>query len=660
MLVPGDGGDLTGKKQSIVDANVAPQAYSYDSAPLYKERTFVFRPTGGMGERLQSSQTDHRYYYGLNIWAFGGLWGKGPLFHDLTPPTTGEVRQFIDAPQGAGYAQFILTAGQVLRRSDDTNTGQVVDDSRPGHIAQSAVRFKAQGTTPVDALYVAWDDGVLRQRAPAGTWVACVVPTGFNVNWLATVGPELVAADAANSVVRVCTNDPTVAGSWGGPIFVGNPAVPITGLSANANKLLILKADGGIYTLNVDGSVNDEVPGARVPIDLTNGRTARPWLNSIYARLGPTFWQIDMPSVTLTPIGPELQLDNASPVYGPVQAFVGWGAQIGFAAIYNPNLSPPQSFLLSYGDWQPDPNATATFTISQTSSDLYKFNNNYNGAIGYWSKRVTALGVSNASGQDRLYVGFQDGTWSYFKLVANPLAQNSGGEFTSAPASIVVPWHTGMFEADQKSFSGFTIFGPNITTTDYANLNYRISGGSGPPPPQDTMTTWTSLPGNMNYSGFRLDAPPNMYGSMLSLQLTITNYDTTRTPVFEGLGIHERIIPRFRLDYSGTIDASDWVARRDGAGIRQSGRQIREMVQSFAASPNLAVIELVDETLDSVAIFNYTEHKKPWKLGGALQWEIEFEASQFATLSVYGIISRLRGNLIQDLSGYTIDALKVM
>jgi hypothetical protein len=648
MFVQKQDGTLTGKKQNIVEYSI-PNSYEYSSAPLYKERTFIFRPTGGMGERIQSSITDHRYYYGLNVTVQGGLTGKGPLLHAIAPATTGQVRQFIDAlGPGGAIAQYILTAGQVLRRTDDTNAGQVVDDSRPGHIAQSAVRFRAQGTTPVDALYVAWDDGVLRQRSSTA-WAACTLPTGFNANFLATVGPELVAADSANAVIRVATNDPTVAGSWGGPIFVGNPSVPITGMTQAANKLIMFKADGGIFTVNPDGSTNDEVPGARVPIDPTNGRTAVPWLNNVYVRLGPTFWQVSMPDVGLTPIGPERQLDNASPVYGPVQAFVGWGAQQGFAAIYNRVASPPTSYLLSYGDWVPD------------ATDSFKFVDTYNGALAYWpNQQVTALGVSNASGQDRLYVGFMNGTYNWFKLVPNPLALNSGAEFTTAEADLVLPWHTAMFEADVKATTGITVFGPIITQQNFVNLQYRIQGGSGPPPMPDAMAVWSLLTGDMNYSGFRLDCPPNMFGSMLSLLVKLTNFDSTQTPVLEGLGIHERVIPRFRLDYSGTIDASDWVARRDGAAMRQAGKSIRAIVQQFTSSPNLAVIELPDETLDSLAIFEYTEHMEPWKLGGAQQWQIDFSASQFATLSVYGIIRRLRGNRIGDLRGYKISQLRVM
>jgi hypothetical protein len=648
MLLPGsDGMLLIGKKQTIVDPGVVPSSYQYDSAPITHERTFVFRPTGGMGERLQSSLTDHRYYFGLNVWVRGGLFGKGPLLHELVPSTTGEVRQFVDAlGPGSVLCQYVLTAGQVLRRNDDTNAGQVVDDSRPGHIAQSGVRFRSTGTSPVDALYVAWDDGVLRQRS-ASAWTACALPAGFNANWLAAVGPTLIAADSTNVEIRVCSGDPTIAASWGGPIYVGNPAQVITGMTAGQNRIIVFKIDGSVWTLNTDGSVNEETPGARVPADPTNGRTAVPWLNSVYTRLGPTFWEIDMPSVSLQPIGPERQLDNASEVYGPVQAFVGWGAAMAFCAIWNPNNG--NSYLLTYGNYVADQN------------DNFVFANQYDGALAWWaSKRVTALGVSNVSGQDRLYVGFNNGTYDWFKLVQNPLANNSGAEYTLAPSSIDVPWHTAMFEADLKAWTGLSIFGPQITQGNFVTFGYRLAGTGGGPPPSDQMATYVELPGDLVYSGFRLDLPPNLNGSMLSLRANLTNFDNTQTPVLEGIGIHERVIPRFRLDYSGTIDARDWVARRDGAAMRQSGVSIRALCQQFTASPNLAVIEMPDETLESLALFDYTEHQYGWKAGGATQWAIDFQASQFKTLSVYGIIKRFRGTKIGDLRGYTIGQTRFM
>src|SRR5947209_932460 len=92
-------GSLVAKKTQSLE-NVAPTTQEYDSAPVYKERTFAFRPTRGMGERIQSSHTSRRYPFGLNVWVVGGLFGKGPLTHTITPASTGSVRDFVNALHG--------------------------------------------------------------------------------------------------------------------------------------------------------------------------------------------------------------------------------------------------------------------------------------------------------------------------------------------------------------------------------------------------------------------------------------------------------------------------------------------------------------------------------------------------------------------------------
>ena len=244
----------------------------------------------------------------MDCWVTGGLVGKGPLLHPLSPPTTGSIRQFIDGPIGGGaVALFSLAGANILHRTSDASAGQVVDHARAGHVATSAVRFMAAGTTPIDGLYVAWDDGVLEQRSPAGVWAACVLPTGFLPSFLETIGPQLVAASAAGAQLRTCQNDPTIAGSWSGPILVGNPGIPITAIRQSANKLAIFKADGSVWSLNADGSINDEFPGLRVPLDSANAQTAVSWQNALWFRIGPTFYTMSMPDMALTPIGPELR-----------------------------------------------------------------------------------------------------------------------------------------------------------------------------------------------------------------------------------------------------------------------------------------------------------------------------------------------------------------
>src|SRR5262252_4562809 len=444
MLLPQQNGMLVGKKQTIVE-NVNPTAQEYDSAPIYKERTFIFKPQGGMGERQQSSTTDRRYHYALDCWIIGGLFGKGPLLHPTVPPTTGPIRQFIDAQRmdnRAVLGLYALAGPNILIRNDDTNAGQGLAYQRAGRIAQSAVRFESLGSTPVNALYVAWDDGMLTQLG--STAVTCTLPSGANAHFVEKIGRELWIADATASVIRSCTNDPTLAGSWGGPIQVGDPSVPITCLRAAGGKLWILKADGDVFSVNADGSDNDWFPSIGVQNDPNNGLTAASWLGALWFRAGTTFYRMDTGAApTLTPIGPERNLQNASEVQGPVQCFTGWGAHLAFCGIYNPTTTPstgqPTSYLLTYGNWEP---AVQT----QPTGPSLQFVDQYDGAVAHWQNRqITAMYVTGATPNPLLYCGFTDGGYDWIKLVPNPLTPGSGAEFTLGPSRMVPPLYTAMF-----------------------------------------------------------------------------------------------------------------------------------------------------------------------------------------------------------------------
>src|SRR5436190_10202738 len=118
MLVPSQQGLLVGRKQQMLDG-VVPSVQEYGSAPVYRERTFPLRPTGGYGERVQSSYADRRYYWGMDIQVAGGLIGKGPRLHPVVPTgTSGDVNRFVDAPNASGVPeQFILVGTNVMRRT---------------------------------------------------------------------------------------------------------------------------------------------------------------------------------------------------------------------------------------------------------------------------------------------------------------------------------------------------------------------------------------------------------------------------------------------------------------------------------------------------------------------------------------------------------------
>jgi hypothetical protein len=651
MLIPGQNGLLVGKKQKPVDPYFPP-AQDYDSAPIYKERTFMFRPTGGMGESIQSSNTDHRYHYALDCWVTGGLFGQGPLLHPIVPPSTGSVRRFVEALNASGQlAVFVLAGAYVLVRNDDTNTGQAVAINRAGHLATDAVRFKGAYAGAVDALYVAWDDGVLQERA-AGVTTACALPAGFLPNLLEIVGDELWAADSVNCILRKCTNDPKVAGSWSGPILVGNPSIPITAIRQTTNRLCIFKANGNVFTINGDGSDNDLFPGLQSTVDPDNCRTAAAWQGSLWFRTDRAFWRLDMQGgAVLTSEGPGRALSNISEVKGPVQAFDGWNSQMAFGVIYN--ASNTTSYLLTYGNWEPAQGDTGT---------NYTFANQWDGAIAHWTgRKATALWVSNIPSDARLYVGFADGGYDWIKLVPFPLTPGSGAEFTVGPSVIVAPLHHAMFQADNKQYVGASVFGPWFPQGADVTMSYRLRGSAGMPPATAPPTSdFLDWPNPFTFNGQRQDLGQSIAGNALELKITLNSSDTASTPILEGVGLHERLVPQFRRDFTFTVAAQDYVARRDGASIRQNGRSLRDLVMQAAAAPATIALEFPDETVLNVALFDYTERMVPHSAFGGQAWALDVNATQFGIIETLGIIGRTRGTRIGDLRGYPISQLRFL
>lgn len=637
MLVDGT---MVGEKTQTMEA-VAPTVQEYDSAPIYKERTFAFRPTRGMGERVQSSHTSKRYAYGLNVWVVGGLFGKGPLTHTITPASTGSIRAFAEGLHSGALTQFILAGQYVLRRSDDTNAGQNVSDNRAGQTATSAVRFRGAYASPVDGVYVAWSDGALRQYDGAA-WNAATLPAGFLPQFLEVLGSELWAADPTNSVLRKCTGDPLLAGSWSGSILVGNPSIKITAIRQVSNRLAIFKEDGGIYTINADGSSNDLFPGVRSVPDPTNARTVAAWLDALWFRMGPSFYKLTMGGgPQIQSVGPERMLNDASEVRGPVQAFAGYGTVGGLCVTYSP---AGNSYLLQYGNWIPP---SELFTQQNAT---FQFVDQYDGAMVKWAgKRATAMAVSGVAAPDtRLYVGFSDGSYDWIKLVPNPFAPNSGAEFTAAASKLYIPKHHAMFQADWKTTNGFSAFGPVITAADNVQINYRT----------DSAAAFTGLPGTISTPGQRLDTAGTVLGHDLDVEIVLNNTTTSDTPVVEGIGIHESVRPTLRRDFSGVVDARSYVARKDGSSSRLTAEQIRNIMVQAAGSPGAISLTLPDEVTEPLSFFEYHEALLPRGKRNGLGWQVAFKATEFRVATVTGTIGRLKGVLIGDLKGVLIGQLK--
>lgn len=659
MLLPQpDSSLMVARKQTNLE-NLYPSTAEYDSAPVYRERTFQFRPTGGLGQPTQSSPAERRYHYGINVWVVGGLFGLGPRVHAVSPPgmppAPGDVphmvRRFIEARNGGVETLFYIANQLVYWRADDTNAGQHVSRTRAGHYPTDMARFTGAFTGAVDSLYVAWEDGVLEEYNGT-TWTVCALPAGFKANFLEVMGDELWAADSAAAVIRKVSGDPKLAASWAGPILVGTPSEPITAIRQTLNHLGIFKADGGVFGLNLDGTTSDLFPGLETTHDLDNGRTAVAWTNSLWFRAGRAWYELNMATESLTPRGPGRNLGNLSEVRGPVQAMAGWNTQMAFCVIYNQQLG--NSYLLSYGAWVPkaDPENQS---VSQ-SGTAYTFIDQYDGAIKKWvGRKATSMFVSSLPEEARLYVGFLDGGYDWIKLVPYPLVPNQGGEYTLEESFIVMPIHHAMFQSDDKHWTGASVFGPMFAPGDRVTLEYRVMG----------RAVGVASPGGgfkpfglaITSNGMRVNPDVPIAGRALELKIGFSTPDFEHTLALEGLGLHERLVPRFRRDYTLTVNANDAIARRDGASVRQSGVTVRGWMEQAASAPASIALFLPDETLNDVALFSYEEHMVPHTQRGGQGYAITVQATQFTAIDVYGIIGRLRGTRIGDLRGYQISEL---
>ena len=150
MLLPQQNGILVGKKQTIVET-VNPIAQDYDCAPIYKERTFVFKPNAGMGERQQSSTLTSATTSGSTAGSSAACSARvrcctpSPRrrIHRADPP----VHRGLNADRTA-LRLFMLAGPNILQRNDDSNAGQARGLSRAGRSPRAPRAFRRSAPRP--------------------------------------------------------------------------------------------------------------------------------------------------------------------------------------------------------------------------------------------------------------------------------------------------------------------------------------------------------------------------------------------------------------------------------------------------------------------------------------------------------------------------------
>jgi hypothetical protein len=591
MLSPDVDGNLVSQKSKTLDAT-APVDYTYGAANPYKERTFEWQELfGGFGQGEAPSTQPRRYSYAIRSdTSIDGLWMKGPGFEyhvETIDAAAGEVRQILKALHGGAVTVFALCENGVYRRIADGNW--TLSLAFPGGtFGQSAIRFKHRGAAPLDALYVGTNNTNL-YRYDGATWTVAAAAAGpgtgavqGEARYLERVSDELwVAGD--QWVVKV-EDDPMVRANYAAVIYIGEQSAKITWLRQLDNQLFIYKEDG-VYTVSTTGLDQELFPTLRGKNDSKNGRNAAVWIDKTWFTFGDQTFTLDGAG-NLSPDGLEQMLENTSEVRGQWVAGAGHNTWFFYELYYA--TANNTTYLVKHGTWVEEGS-------SQNNPGVAQFANAHHGSLYHWNKRATCAHVVaglHTGGNDRLYVGFLDGTIQWTPLPRNGPnpAQDGNCEFTGQESYVALPIHHSGFRADNKWWHGVTAFGPRLTNGEWIEIQYKLDVAN-------PLAAWykISTAGDPTFTlpGMRKEfAEPESANPVFGKNIAIRVYlvkdanlavsPKSLTPITHGIGIHESIRPSVSLEYTFLARCASYLALRNGNVDRRRGTDIQQNVLESA------------------------------------------------------------------------------
>lgn len=628
QLVPDDAGELLATKANTLD-NVVPNTYDLSSYPLHAERTLNMRRFRlGMGLPRQEAGHPKRYSHGLFVdTSIDGMVGKGPHFHQQDGVAGQEGRTSVLGLDGGTLKEFGAFGRYVYKRNTDLAAGWVLSkDFGAGRTVTDLARFKNRGGTVVDAVYAALDNGELWQYTGAA-WGACTLPAGFLPNYL-EVGDEDLFAIGGNDL-RSATADPTVAGNWSGPVFVGDASAAATGLAALAGTIVAFKEDGPYSVSGLAGTLEVAalMPELRHQRAATNGRTAKAFRDALWFRHGDTLWKMHYEGgeAVFTTVGLSVLMDHDAEVRGTPVAFAGHQNWFGYFAV----VSGTNSYLCKWGTWlNPD----------ESDETRYQFLEVPHGALYKWSGKVVSnMWVSNVAGptaNERLYVQFVDGTVEYCLLpkgTPNPYASGSGCEFTVTNGQIYFAEVHCDFQTENKSWRGVTILAPEIDASNTARHFYRTSGSA----------AYVEMESQFNINAQRAFFPDNLGSKTLQQYAQLENGSTATSPLVEGWYLHYSVVPITILEYAGAADARHYRARHDGVTDVRSPDVIRQAMLAAVGAIGATPCVMPDGSSRTLNFYDYGEVlPSKWRRFGR-EWLVPFKAVEFRTSTVYGTYARM-------------------
>lgn len=657
MLEPQADGNLVSQKTKTLEAT-APIDYTYSSANPYKEKAFEWSELfGGLGQGTAASTGSPRRYSIAEKadLSLDGLWMKGPRFGETINGTpvnqqtinaaAGEVRQLVKALHGGTLTLFAICENGVYRRVDDSvSGGWVVSLSAAtlgaGVYPQQAIRFKHRGASPLDALYVATSNSNL-WRYDGTTWTLAGAAQGpgtgatqGEARYIERVNDELWVA--GNYWVVKVTDDPMVRANYAAVIYIGDQTAKITWLRQIDDQLIIFKEDG-IYSIDTSGADHELFPTLRGKNDSMNGRNAAVWIDRMWFTFGDQTFTLTGSNMSLSPDGMEQMLENTSPLHGRWIGSAGHNTWFNYELYYAEDIDT--TYLVKHGTWVEEGS-------TQEHPGVAQFADAHHGALYDWDKRATMIDIVPdlmVSGNDRLYVGFLDGTIQY-----TPLPQHSPNsskdpqcEFTSLPSYVYLPIHHSGFKADNKLWHAITAMGPTLTAQEWVEVEYRLDV-------TNSLSAWVkvapaapkfTIPSQrLAFTEDEVNDP--VYGKLIEIRVGLFKDPNTSaspaflTPIIEGIVIHESIRPSFSREFSFSIKAASYLPKRNGQVDRRRGVQIRDAIlQECARIGPVDVMTPLGET-EALTIIDYRDSAASWGKRRDHEWLIVVQGIQLGTLSV--------------------------
>lgn len=631
------GGPLIATKIQPAD-QVAPTDYSYSAQSPLAERIHSWEKLlKGFGLGQQASFQDQRYRKAIRVDHSVYPSVKGPDISTLTPATT-------DSTNGASHffelnsELYALVGRYCLKRASDASW-TVSKDFEDYGAGTKALDVETFYSTALSGNYAwvalspstenfAYFDGT--------TWTQA---TGAAMDALAfkRVGREFWRARDTNLLTKVdSAADPTNVNNWAAAnaFRVGDKSSAIVRLAVTAVGTLIVFKTDGIYTLDAAGDDKQLYHGLRFAADDENGRYPFEFENSLHNTYREGHFRLG-PDLSYEAIGPEKGQSDASGLTGRITAGIGHSTFGAYAGLYDPDSG--HSYLLKFGAW--DGEARAEDWHGSLSQE-------------FTSKKITAMGRSSegaVSGHQRCYIGFSDGSLAWFTLPCTPHpAACASYTFTTSDGEDYLPlWH-GLFLADPKTLRRATVTGPNLSSTNYLQLEYKTDPAAG---------AYTSFGTNFDAIRETAEFPNNTSATIVDLKWIWKSTTNTSSPQVTGRALHHAVRPALVLKYAGVALATDGLVKRDGRPFRIGADAIRDAVKAAAEAQGSVTVILPDETSKQLSFIGYgeslawDERLRQWRAG------ISFEAVEFKTNTVYGLVGRLAPYTVGDLAGFTVGDL---